>query len=204
MSSAKLVQNSEQVHLHLVDAFECQQHLLAVTGLANQMLEIIDQCIGAYRRGCKILIAGNGGSAADAQHFAGELVSRFHFDRPALAALALTTDTSVLTSIGNDYGYEDIFSRQIQALGVAGDVFIAISTSGNSPNILKALVQARQQGLATIGLTGHSGGKMKTLCDVCICVPSDSTPRIQECHLVLEHTLCAFIESELFGDQHTK
>lgn len=160
------------------------------------------ECLLAYQSGLKILIAGNGGSAADAQHFAGELVSRFSFDRPALAAIALTTDTSILTAVGNDYGYESLFSRQIQALGMAGDVFIAISTSGNSPNILKALHQARQQGLATIGLTGGTGGKMKELCDICLCAPADSTPRIQECHLVLEHTLCAWIEQELFGERH--
>jgi D-sedoheptulose 7-phosphate isomerase len=160
-------------------------------------------CLEAYRNQRKILIAGNGGSAADAQHFAGELVSRFYFDRPALAAIALTTDTSILTAIGNDYGYEDVFSRQIQALGQAGDVFIAISTSGNSPNILKAIAQAKAQGLTVIGLTGRTGGKMKALCDLCLCVPSDSTPRIQECHLVLEHTLCACIEEALFGHQRT-
>jgi D-sedoheptulose 7-phosphate isomerase len=160
-------------------------------------------CVSGYNTGKKILIAGNGGSAADAQHFAGELVSRFYFDRPALAAIALTTDTSILTAVGNDYGYESIFSRQIQALGTVGDVFIAISTSGNSLNILNALQQAKQQGLTTIGLTGRTGGKMKPLCDICLCAPSDSTPRIQECHMVLEHILCACIEEELFGQQRS-
>lgn len=158
-------------------------------------------CITACRRGSKILIAGNGGSAADAQHFTGELVSRFYFDRPALAAVALTTDTSILTAIGNDYGYEDVFSRQVQALGQTGDVFIAISTSGNSPNILKAIAQAKNQGLTVIGLTGQTGGKMREACDVCLCAPSDSTPHIQECHLVIEHALCAGIEHALFGHQ---
>jgi len=177
----------------------------ALAGLANDasMAESFDNavklCITAYANRSKILVAGNGGSAADAQHFAGELVSRFYCDRPALPAMALTTDTSVLTSIGNDFGFECIFARQIQAFGVAGDVFIAISTSGNSPNILKALEQARKQGLATIGLTGLTGGKLKSLCDICLCAPSDSTPHIQECHLVLEHTLCACIEVEFFG-----
>jgi len=157
-------------------------------------------CLKAYRNGCKILIAGNGGSAADAQHFAGELVSRFYFDRPALSAIALTTDTSILTAIGNDYGYEDIFSRQVQAHGRPGDVFIAISTSGNSPNILKAIEAAKAIGITVIGLTGRTGGKMRELCDICLCAPSESTPRIQECHLVLEHALCACIEKELFGE----
>jgi D-sedoheptulose 7-phosphate isomerase len=169
--------------------------------LLNDVERCTQACIATLRAKGKILIAGNGGSAADAQHFAGELVSRFYFDRPALAAVALTTDTSVLTAIGNDYGYEEVFARQIQALGLPGDVFIAISTSGTSPNILKALTQARQQGLRIIGLTGRSGGKMKALCDICICAPSDSTPRIQECHLVLEHALCACIEEALFGSQ---
>lgn len=162
---------------------------------------IVDSCLRAFREGHKLLIAGNGGSAADAQHFAAELVSRFSFDRPALAAIALTTDTSILTAIGNDYGYEDIFARQVQAHGRARDVFIAISTSGNSPNILKAIAQAKSQHLLVIGLTGRSGGKMKSLCDLCLCAPSDSTPRIQECHLVIEHALCASIEQTLFGEE---
>jgi D-sedoheptulose 7-phosphate isomerase len=156
-------------------------------------------CISAYQNVSKILIAGNGGSAADAQHFAGELVSRFYFDRPALAAIALSTDTSILTAIGNDYGFEDVFARQIQALGQKGDVFIAISTSGNSSNILKAIEQAKLKGLTVIGLTGRTGGKMKAMCDICLCAPSDSTPRIQECHLLIEHSLCACIEEKLFG-----
>ena len=160
----------------------------------------VKACINAYGTGNKILIAGNGGSAADAQHFAGELVSRFHFDRPALSAIALTTDSSILTAIGNDYGYEDVFARQIQAHGRSGDVFIAISTSGNSANILKAIQAAKAIGLIVIGLTGLSGGKMKVMCDVCLCAPSDLTPRIQECHLFFEHTLCACIEESLFGE----
>lgn len=158
-------------------------------------------CIAAFSGGTKILIAGNGGSAADAQHFAGELVSRFYFDRPPLAAIALTTDSSILTAIGNDYGFEDVFARQVQALGRPGDVFIAISTSGNSPNILKAIEAAKSIGLVVIGLTGRTGGKMKALCDVYLCAPSDLTPHIQECHLVIEHALCACIEETLFGHQ---
>jgi D-sedoheptulose 7-phosphate isomerase len=179
------------------------QALQSSTALLAAFDATFNACLLAYRNQRKILIAGNGGSAADAQHFAGELVSRFYFDRPALAAIALTTDTSILTAIGNDNGYEDVFSRQIQALGQAGDVFIAISTSGNSPNILKAISQSKAQGLTVIGLTGRTGGKMKALCDLCLCAPSDSTPRIQECHLVLEHTLCACIEEALFGHQRT-
>ncbi len=159
-----------------------------------------EACLHTYRNHGKILIAGNGGSAADAQHFAGELVSRFYFDRPALSAIALTTDSSILTAIGNDYGYEDVFARQVQAHGRTGDVFIGISTSGNSPNILKAIEAAKAIGVFVIGLTGRSGGKMKPLCDICLCAPTDSTPRIQECHLVIEHTLCACIEDALFSE----
>jgi D-sedoheptulose 7-phosphate isomerase len=157
-------------------------------------------CVDAYATANKILAAGNGGSAADAQHLAGELISRFNFDRPALSAIALTTDSSAITAISNDYSYEEVFARQIKANGRVGDVFIAISTSGNSPNILKAIEAAKSIGLVVIGLTGQSGGKMKDMCDICLCAPSDSTPRIQECHLFFEHTLCACIEESLFGD----
>ena len=177
-----------------------QSNLLADSKFAENFESAHIACLKTYLNNGKILIAGNGGSAADAQHFAGELVSRFLFDRPALSAIALTTDSSILTAIGNDYGYEDVFARQIQAHGRSGDVFIAISTSGNSANILKAIQTAKAIGLVVIGLTGRSGGKMKDMCDVCLCAPSDSTPRIQECHLFFEHTLCACIEESLFGE----
>ena len=130
------------------------------------------------QNGGKALFAGNGGSAGDAQHIAGEFVSRLNFDRAPLAGLALTTDTSVLTAIGNDYGYADVFSRQVRGLGRSGDVFVAITTSGNSPNILKAVEAARDMGIVTIGLTGKSGGKLAAACDICLHVPSDSTPLI--------------------------
>jgi D-sedoheptulose 7-phosphate isomerase len=155
-------------------------------------------CIAALRKGNKLLFAGNGGSAADAQHLAGELISRFHYDRPGLPAFSLSTDTSVLTAIGNDYGYEHLFARQIEAVGNAGDVFIGISTSGRSPNILKALHTARAKGLLTVGLTGRSGGQMPDQCDHCLRVPSDSTPRIQEGHIAIGHTICLLIEQQLF------
>ena len=160
-------------------------------------------CIEALRRGNKILFAGNGGSAADAQHLAGELVSRFNYDRPGLHAFALTTDTSVLTAVGNDYGYEHLFARQIQAVGIHGDVFIGISTSGRSPNILNALRMAREKGLIAVGLTGLSGGKMPGLCDHCLHVPSDATPRIQEGHITIGHTICWLIEKEIFPKPQT-
>jgi len=192
------------VSTHFLNAIVEVAHSFKVmkndAGVLKCLEASVKTCITAYGTGNKILIAGNGGSAADAQHFAGELVSRFHFDRPALSAIALTTNSSILTAIGNDYGYEDVFARQIQAHGRSGDVFIAISTSGNSANILKAIQTAKAIGLIVIGLTGISGGKMKDMCDVCLCAPSVSTPRIQECHLFFEHTLCACIEESLFGE----
>lgn len=160
--------------------------------------EAVTQCVGALRAGGKILFMGNGGSAADAQHLAGELVSRFEFDRPALASIALTTDTSILTAIGNDYGYEQLFSRQVQALGRPGDVLVGISTSGNSPNVIKALLTAREMGIRTIGMTGNRESKMGESVDLCLRAPSPDTPLIQQCHITLGHILCREIELAMF------
>jgi len=173
--------------------------LAADEQIAAQVEKIVQLSCDALRAGNKILFAGNGGSAADAQHLAGELVSRFKFDRPGLAALALTTDSSVLTAIGNDYGYDKVFARQLNAVGVAGDVFFAISTSGRSPNVMNGLREARRKGLITVGLTGKTGGEMAPLCDYCLQVPSNETPKIQEGHIVLGHIICGLIERELFG-----
>jgi D-sedoheptulose 7-phosphate isomerase len=159
-------------------------------------------CVTSLSQGGKILLAGNGGSAADAQHIAGELVSRFAFDRPGLPAIALTTDSSILTAIGNDYGYDRLFSRQVQAQGRSGDVFIGYSTSGRSPNILQAFETAREVGLVTVGLTGSRGGPMEGLCDYLLAVPAVDTPKIQEGHLVLGHILCGLIENAIFGVQN--
>jgi D-sedoheptulose 7-phosphate isomerase len=184
----------------LSSSIEIMQRMHADPEFAPLLLQVCEVCVASYRKGGKLLIAGNGGSAADAQHFAGELVSRFEFDRPPLAAIALTTDTSILTAIGNDYGYRDVFSRQILAHGRHGDIFVAISTSGNSGNVLDAIAAARKIGLTIIGLSGQTGGEMKALCDYCICAPSRLTPRIQECHLVIEHTICGYIEEAIFGD----
>ncbi|BDL68196.1 TPA: D-sedoheptulose 7-phosphate isomerase [Campylobacter jejuni] len=166
-----------------------------ITLIKNTSLEVIK----AYKNGNKTLLAGNGGSAADAQHIAGEFVSRFYFDRPGIASIALSTDTSILTAISNDYGYENLFARQVQAQGVKGDVFIGISTSGNSKNILKALELCKQKEIISIGLSGASGGAMNELCDYCIKVPSTCTPRIQEAHILIGHIICAIVEEELFG-----
>ena len=154
--------------------------------------------IASLRADGKVLFAGNGGSAADAQHMAGEFVSRFMFDRPGLAAVALTTDTSILTAIGNDYGYEKLFERQVQALGRKGDVLVVYSTSGQSPNILRALEAARAKGLVTIGFTGNRGGPMHELCDHVLATPSADTPKIQEGHLIMGHILCGLVERTMF------
>lgn len=167
----------------------------------GEIEKIASCCIDAIRTGRKILLAGNGGSAADAQHIAGEFVSRFAYDRPGLPAFSLVTDSSVMTAIGNDYGYEQLFSRQIQSVGNKGDVFIAISTSGRSPNILAALREARLKGLVTVGFTGEKGGGMLELCDFCLRIPSTDTPKIQEGHIVVGHIVCGIVEQKMFPVQ---
>ena len=159
-------------------------------------------CVDALKSGKKVMLAGNGGSAADSQHIAAELVSRLNYDRPGLAAVALTTDTSALTAIGNDYGYERVFARQLEAIGQQGDVLIALSTSGNSPNILQALESARKRGLTTIGFTGKTGGKMVGQCDILLAMPSAHTPHIQECHIMFGHIICQIIEDTIFGAEY--
>jgi D-sedoheptulose 7-phosphate isomerase len=191
---------ARMVNEHIAESIRVKQVFLEDESRMAQLSRVAAMCIDVYRHENKILIAGNGGSAADAQHFAGEMVSRFYFDRPGLPAIALTTDTSILTAIGNDYGYERLFSRQVEAHGRPGDLFVGISTSGNSPNVLLAAEIARKLGLKVVGLTGDGGGKLAGLCDECICVPSKSTPRIQESHLILEHILCACVEEALFGN----
>lgn len=172
--------------------------MLADVALLARVEAAAEACITALNNGGKVLLAGNGGSAADAQHIAGEFVSRFAFDRPGLPAIALTTDTSILTAIGNDYGYEKLFARQVQAHAQKGDIFIAYSTSGKSPNVIAALQEARSRGVVCIGMTGNCGGPMKELCDHCLDVPSADTPKIQEGHALLGHILCGLIEGALF------
>lgn len=165
------------------------------------LVRIVEVIARAIRDGKKVLIFGNGGSAADSQHIAAELVSRFRRERKAMAAIALTVDTSILTAIGNDYGFEEVFARQIEALGQAGDVAMAISTSGNSPNVLKAVEKARGMGMRTIGFTGQNGGKLKDAAEICFRVPSNSTPRIQEAHITIGHAICEVIEADLSHEQ---
>jgi len=180
-------------------SYETKQAIFSNEELMQLIKEVAKVTTEAYKKGNKTLIAGNGGSAADAQHIAGEFVSKFYFDRPGLASIALTTDTSILTAIGNDYGYEKLFARQVQANGAKGDIFIGISTSGNSKNIIEALKECKNKGITTVGLTGESGGAMKELCDYCICVPSNETPRIQESHILIGHIICSVVEEEIFG-----
>lgn len=189
----------DSVVQQLSGARRVMDDMLHNANLLDAVIAAAVSCVDCLKSGGKILLAGNGGSAADAQHIAGELVSRFAIDRPGLAAIALTTDTSILTAIGNDYGYEKLFARQVQALGNAGDILIAYSTSGQSANILAGLQEARRKGLRTIGFTGNRGGPMLGLCDVLLEVPSPDTPKIQEGHLVLGHALCGLIETAIFG-----
>ena len=160
--------------------------------------EAIDTCVRSLSNGGTIFFCGNGGSAADSQHLAGELVSRFLYDRPGLRSVALNADTAILTAVGNDYGYESSLSRSLAALGRPGDVLVALSTSGRSPNVLAALRSAADSGIHTIGLTGRDGGEMPALCEIELRVPSDSTPRIQEVQLLLGHLLCEGIEARMF------
>jgi len=163
--------------------------------------DVVQDAIGvvgdALERGNKIVFCGNGGSAADAQHLAAELVGRYLIDRAPLPALALTVDTSALTAIANDYSFDEVFARQLGGVGQTGDVLVAISTSGNSRNVLRAIEVAREKGIKTIGLTGQSGGQMRQLCDICICVPSDRTNHIQEMHIAVGHMICGAVERKM-------
>lgn len=184
---------------HIEESYKTKIKILEDKKLIDVIKQVAQITIEAYKNGNKTLIAGNGGSAADAQHMAGEFVSRFYFDRPGLASVALTTDTSILTAIGNDYGYEKVFARQIQAQGSQGDVFFGISTSGNSPNIIAAIEECKQKGILTVGLVGEKSCKMDEICDYIIKVPSSETPRIQESHILIEHMICALVEEAIFG-----
>ncbi len=186
----------------IASSIATKQSLLANTTLIASVAAVSRLLITALETKNKILIFGNGGSAADAQHIAAEFVGRFAFDRPALPVLALTVDTSCLTAIANDYGFDHIFARQLEANGRAGDVAIGISTSGNSANVIRAVETAKRAGLSTVALTGESGGKLRDLVDHCICVPSQVIPRIQECHNLIGHILSEIVETELFPEQN--
>ena len=184
-------------------SIDVKQALLEDSKIIPSIASACSTILSAFQQGNKLLLFGNGGSASDAQHLAAEFVSRFAFNRAALPAISLGVNGSCLTAIGNDYGFDYVFSRQIEALGRAGDVAIGISTSGNSPNILRGLAAAKKMSLQTIVLTGQTGGKLRNCTDVdcCICVPTEETPRIQECHILIGHAICEIVEQELFDEK---
>jgi D-sedoheptulose 7-phosphate isomerase len=185
---------------------EIEENASVIAALPNacsrQIIEAANIFLACLRAGGKLLVFGNGGSAAEAEHFVTELVGRYRVDRRPLSAIALTADSTSITAIGNDYGFEQIFSRQVQALAKPGDVVLAISTSGNSPNVLRAAESAKSLGLVVVGLTGLTAGKLRDVVQVCICVPSDSTPRIQEAHALVVHILCGILENEYVLRSH--
>jgi D-sedoheptulose 7-phosphate isomerase len=192
------------VQKQLAQSIATMQAVLDDENIAETLVTVAKLTAKAIESGHKLLVAGNGGSAADAQHLVAEFVSRLTVNRPALRAIALTTDTSILTAVGNDYGFEHLFSRQLEALGQPGDIFLAISTSGNSKNLIRAITQAKIIGITTIGLIGNDGGHMRPLCDYNIVVPSAVTMNIQESHLALEHIFCMLVERFTFGHDFDK
>ncbi len=179
-------------------SIDLKNQLLNDSELLNRVSQVSERCIQTFKAGNRLLIAGNGGSAADAQHIAAEFVCRFNFERPGLPAMALATNYSMITAAGNDYSFDEVFSREIEANGRAGDIFIGISTSGNSSNILKAIAAAKQKDIYTVGLAG-AGGKIQHAVDSCLNIPSDCTPRIQECHIMIGHIICEIVENKLFA-----
>jgi len=186
---------------NLVQSVRAQQDFAESS--TDRIVQLVEWIIETFRSGRKLLIFGNGGSAADAQHLAAEFVNRFKINRPPLPAIALTTDTSVLTSIGNDFGFDQVYVKQVEALGTPGDLVLAISTSGRSPNVVKGVAAARKMGLRTVVLTGglsNPGGDLSPLADLVLNVPSESTAHIQETHLWVEHIVCELVEKEMFGD----
>jgi len=183
-----VIESTFNAHLELVGKMP------ALFPEIQKAAEMTSACLGT---GGVIFLCGNGGSAADAQHIAGEFVGRFYLERRGLPAMALHTDTTILTAVANDYGFEAVYARQLEAHGKAGDLLMAISTSGNSPNILRAAEKAKELGMKVLGLTGEAGGTLKLLCDLCLCVPSKDTPRVQEMHITIGHILCQIAEAEM-------
>lgn len=190
-----------QVRQSIKASITTKELLLGDAKLVATVSRVAEIVIDAFRAGNKVLLCGNGGSAADAQHIAAEFVGRFAFDRPALPALALSVNTSCVTAIGNDYGFDLVFSRQIEALAHRGDVVLGISTSGNSPNVVRAMATAKKMGLHTVGLTGSAGSKLAESVDHCICAPSNETPRIQECHILVGHIISELVEQTIFHEE---
>ncbi len=190
----------EYIKDQIKKSYETKQDIYNNDELLNKIEDVAKKCVALYKTDKKTILAGNGGSAADAQHIAAELVGRYGFDRPSIPSLALTTDTSNLTAIGNDYGYDQVFSRQLEGMGQSGDIFIGISTSGNSQNIINAFEVAKKKNILSVALVGKDGGEMAKMADIALVVPSDSTPRIQESHILIGHIICDIIEKEIFGD----
>ena len=190
---------TEEIKSRFSESAEIKLKITRDDELIRKILGVAEDIVKALKSGNKVLICGNGGSAADAQHIAAELLGKFYMERKALPAISLNTNVSVLTAVANDYSYEDVFSRQVEGLGNPGDILIGISTSGNSKNILKAFKTARTLNIKTVGMTGITGGKMKDLSDVCLTVPSNVTPRIQESHITIGHIICEIIEKEMFA-----
>lgn len=184
---------------HFEKTIQTKQAILADDALMNRIVEAAELCIAALKNGNKVMFAGNGGSAADAQHLAAEFVSRFNFDRPGLPSIALTTDTSMLTAIGNDYGFLQLFARQLQANGREGDIFFGISTSGNSANVIEAVEMAHKMGIKTVALCGNKG-KLPEMCNYKLDVPSSCTPYIQESHISIGHIICGIVEEVMFAE----
>jgi D-sedoheptulose 7-phosphate isomerase len=191
--------NKQLLKDEIIDSIRVKTLLCESEFILDKIIEIAVACVDSLRAGGKIIFCGNGGSFADAQHLSAEFTSRFLFDRPALASIALGTNNSGLTAMGNDYGYENIFSRELEALGKPEDILIGITTSGNSANIIKGVDAAKKIGITTFILTGQSGGKLKGLAD-CVHIPSNDTPRIQECHILVGHIICGFVEKAMFKD----
>lgn len=188
---------------NIKESIEAKNRLYEDELLLDTICKVVDACIKAYKNGNKILVCGNGGSAADAQHMVGELVGRFNMERPGIPAISLNSNVVVMTAVCNDYDYDAIFEKQLVAMGNKGDILISISTSGNSANCMNAVSTAKDNGIITVGLTGASGGTMKEYCDYLINVPSDNTPRIQEMHILVIHLICGLIEQALFGEDVT-
>ncbi|MDB9932143.1 D-sedoheptulose 7-phosphate isomerase [Flavobacteriales bacterium] len=180
------------------ESISVKQKVLENETIINTIQEVTDEIVACFKKDGQLLFCGNGGSAADAQHLAAEFSGRFYFDRDPLNSEALHVNTSYLTAVGNDYSYQEVYARIIKAKGRTGDVLVGISTSGNSGNVVKALAQAKKQGMITVGLTGETGGEMKALCDFIIPIPSTDTPRIQECHITVGHIICELVEEALF------
>ena len=189
----------EYIKVCIQDSIDTKRRLAEDEALAKKIEQVAEICVNAFRNGSKVMACGNGGSASDAQHLVGELVGRYKIERDGIPAIALNSNVAVMTALGNDYNYDYIFSKQVKALGSTGDVLFGISTSGNSANIIRAFEQAKKQGIYTVSLTGSKGGRLKDISDCNINVPSDDTPRIQEAHILVIHTVCGLVERELYN-----